>query len=230
VFGCFRRLISLVILAVVAVAAFATRDAWLPKVRTLLGAPPASVHADSSELAARADTGWAPLTYRSAEQGRKSLGRLRGARGPAYVNLTAAEFAGAVLDSLTAQLPPSAESLQVRTEGNEFQVRASVRLGELGGRAVLGPLASMVGDRERLTLGGTLEPTGMPGVAQYKLVRVSIGTFAIPSPVVPRLVKSMKGRASRPGVDVSALPIRLPVGVGDIRAAQGRITLYRPAQ
>lgn len=227
-FGCFRRLLSLVILAVVAVGAYATRDSWLPQVRALVGAPPASVRADSSELAARADTGWTSLSVASAERGRKSVGRLRGTGGLAYVNLSAAEFAGAVLDSLTAQLPPSAESLQVRTEGPEFQVRASVKLGDLGGRAVLGPLASMVGDRERLTLGGTLEPTGVAGVAQYKLVRVSIGSFAIPSPVVPRLVKSMKGRASMPGVDVSALPIRLPAGVGDIRAAQGKITLYRP--
>ena len=228
--GCFRRLLSLAILAVVAVGAFATRDSWLPKVRTLLGGPDAPARADSSELAARADTGWTLVTYTSAERGRKSLARLTGARGPAYVNLSAAEFAGAVLDSLTAQLPPSAESLQVRTDGNEFQVRASVRLGDLGGRAVLGPLASMVGDRERLTLGGTLEPTGIAGVAQYKLVRVSIGNFGIPSPVVPRLVRSLKGRATQPGVDVSALPIRLPPGVGDIRAAQGKITLSRPTQ
>lgn len=227
--GCFRRLISLVILALVAGAAFATRDTWLPKVRALVGAPSASVASDSNAVASPADTGWTPLSYASAERGRKSLGRLKSARGPAYVNLSAAEFAGVILDSLTAQLPPSAESLQVRTEGAEFQVRASVRLGDLGGRAVLGPLASMVGDRERLTLGGTLEPTGIAGVAQYKLVRVRIGDFGIPSPVVPRLVQSMKGRATMPGVDVSALPIRLPAGVGDIRAAQGKITLYRPA-
>ncbi|MBC7562938.1 MAG: hypothetical protein H7305_08475 [Gemmatimonadaceae bacterium] len=229
-FGCFRRLITLVILAIVAVAAFVTRDSWLPKVRSIIGAPAATARADSTTLAAPADTGWTALTYQAAERGRKALARLTNARGPAYVNLSAAEFAGTVLDSLTAQLPPSAESLQVRTAGNELQVRASVRLGDLGGRAVLGPLASMMGDRERLTLGGTLEPTGIAGVAQYKLVRMRVGSFDIPSPLVPRLVRSLKGRAAHPGVDVSALPIRLPAGVGDIRAAQGRITLYRLTQ
>jgi len=90
VFGCFRRLISLVILAVVAVGAYATRDIWLPPVRALVGAPPSSATPDSGELAARADTGWTSLGYASAERGRKSLGRLTGTRGPAYVNLSAA--------------------------------------------------------------------------------------------------------------------------------------------
>jgi hypothetical protein len=230
VFGCFRRLISLVILAVVAVGAFYTRDLWLPKLRSAMGgsgAPPRSA-ADSVALAAR-DTGWVSLTYPAADEGRKALAKLTQPRGPSFVTVSAGEFAGAFLDSLTRQLPASADSVQVRAEGSEFQIRASVRLGDVGGRAVLGPLASMVGDRERLTLGGTLEPTAVTGVAQYKLTRVKVGDFAVPGAVVPRLVKALKRQQTTPGVELSALQLRLPAGVGDIRVAQGRITLYRAA-
>ncbi|MCC7055165.1 MAG: hypothetical protein IT355_17965 [Gemmatimonadaceae bacterium] len=227
VFGCLRRFISLVILAVVAVAAFATRDLWLPRVRQALGdggrAP--GTAADSS--GAPADTGWKALSFVDADKGRRALDRIARKNGPAYVSMTAADFAAAVLDSLGAQLPASADSVQVRAVGSEFQIRATVRLGDLGGRAVLGPLASMVGDRERLTLGGSLEPGGTPGVAQFRLTRVKIGDFPIPAPVVPKLVSSLNRRPPAPGIDPAAMAIRLPAGVGDIRVAQGRITIYR---
>jgi hypothetical protein len=233
VFGCFRRLTSLVILGVVAVAAFLTRDLWLPKARALVGqaagvdVPPG----DSATVAAAAaaDTGWTALSYGAAEKGQRAIARLRSPKGPARVVLSASEFASAALDSLISQLPASTDSVQVRTSGNEFQVRALVRLADLGGRAALGPLAAMLGDRERLTLGGTLEPTAMDGVAQFRLTRVKVGDFAIPGAVVPKLITTIRRRKgpAADGVDASALPIRLPAGIGDIRAGQGRITLYR---
>lgn len=228
-FGCLRRFISLVILAVVGVAAYATRDQWLPRARAMLGASanPAVNTTDSTGAASPSDTGWRALTYPGKEQGRRALSRLQQPKGPAYVTMSAAEFAAAVLDSLAAQLPASTDSVMVRAEGNEFLVRGSVKLGDLGGQAALGPLASMLGDRERLTLGGTLEPTSVPGVAQFRLTRVKVGDFAVPGPVIPRLIKAIKRRSNVVGVESSALPIRLPTGVGDIRVAQGKVTLYR---
>jgi hypothetical protein len=229
VFGCFRRFLSLVILGVAAIAAFATRDLWLPRLRAALGSDAQTAPTSGGDSAAKAasDTGWAALSYPGKEAGRRALTRLQQPRGPAYVSMSAAEFAAAVLDSLGAQLPASTDSVVVRAVGSEFQVRGSVKLGDLGGRAVLGPLASMVGDRERLTLGGTLEPTSVAGVAQFKLTRVMVGDFALPGPVVPRLVKALKRQSSAVGVESSALPIRLPAGVVDVRVSQGKVTLYR---
>ncbi len=230
VFGCLRRMISLVILAVVAVAAYATRDQWLPRVRRALSsqdAPAPRAGIDGAAPVTTDTSGWAALSYPGKDKGRRALARLQAPKGPAYISMSAEEFAAAVLDSLAAQLPASTDSVVVRAEGNEFQVRGSVKLGDLGGRAVLGPLASMVGDRERLTLGGTLEPTSVPGIAQFKLTRVKVGDFTLPGAVVPRLVKALKRESSAVGVEASALPIRLPAGVGDIRVSQGKVTLYR---
>jgi hypothetical protein len=227
VFGCFRRLIGLVVLLLLVPLAYLTRDRWLPVVRSAIGSSSGTADSTAADAPSAADTGWAVLSYPGKEQGRRALGRLQQKRGPAYVTMTAGEFAAAVLDSLASQLPASTESVSVRAVGSEFQVRGSVKLGDLGGRAVLGPLASMVGDRERLMLGGTLEPTSVPGVAQFKLTRVMVGDFALPGPVVPRLVDAIRRRSAAVGVESSALPIRLPAGVGDIRVAQGKVTLYR---
>lgn len=227
-FGCFRRLTSLLILGVVAVAAFATRDLWLPRLRAALGSS-APASALGNAPAAAADTGWAPFTATSAGAARTRVARLSAPRGPALVRLSGREFAALILDSLGAQLPPSADSVEVRVDGNEFQLRASVRLGDIGGRKALGPLAAMVGDRERLLLGGTLEPGSEPGVVQLKLTRIRIGEFAVPGPVVPRLVQAIKRGPAPAGVDPAAFPIRLPAGIGDARVANGMITLYRAA-
>lgn len=228
-FGCFRRLTSLVILGVVAVAAFLTSDLWLPKARALVGQVAGVDVTPGDSVAAAADTGWTALSYGAADKGQRAITRLRSPKGPTRVVLSASEFASAALDSLISQLPASTDSVQVRTSGNEFQVRALVRLADLGGRAALGPLAAMLGDRERLTLGGTLEPTARDGVAQFRLTRVKVGDFAIPGAVVPKLITTFRRHngAVADGVDASALPIRLPAGIGDIRAGQGRITLYR---
>jgi len=235
VFGCFRRLISLVILGAVAVGAFLTRDLWLPKARALVGqaAGTASVTSDSAAAAAAAaaDTGWTSLSFGAAEKGRQAIEKLRAPKGPTRVSLTAGQFASAALDSLMRQLPASTDSLQVRLAGNEFQIRALVRLAYLGGRAALGPLAAMLGDRERLLLGGTLEPTSVQGVAQFRLTRVKVGDFSLPSAVIPKLVQTITRRqgGGTAGVEASALPVHLPAGIGDIRAGQGRITIYRTA-
>jgi hypothetical protein len=231
VFGCLRRAVFLVVLLLMVPLAYATRDRWLPIVRGAAGGAAKAVTDASTDSAAMraADTGWASLSFPASEKGRQAVSRLASGKGPAMVILGAPEFAGALLDSLTAQLPPSTDSVQVRAEGNELQIRASVKLGDLGGRAVLGPMASMLGDRERLTLGGTLEPGTTPGVAEFTLTRVRIGDVALPGPLVPKLLQAIRRGATGSASASGALPIRLPAGVGDVRVAQGRITLYRTA-
>jgi hypothetical protein len=230
VFGCLRRALLVAVLLLLVPLAYQSRDRWLPIVRGAAGgAVEAAKAARADSATSVADTGWAPLSFAASERGRQAVSRLAAGKGPAVVTLGATEFAGAMLDSLTAQLPPSTDSVQVRADGNELQIRASVKLGDLGGKAVLGPLASMVGDRERLTLGGTIEPGSAPGVAQFTLTRVRIGDFALPGPVVPRLVQAIRRGGKGATAGASALPVRLPAGVGDVRVARGRITLYRSA-
>lgn len=220
-FGCLRRFLLLVVLLVAGVVAVLTRDRWLPLVQG--GRAPAA--ADST--AARADTGWVRVTYSAAERGRSAMSRLRSPKGPALVQLAPSDFAGLVLDSLGARLPASADSLAVRVEGRELQVRMSVRLGDLGGQKVLGPLAGMLGDRERLVLGGTVEGTAQ-GRAVLRPTTVKVGGFDVPGPVVPRLVASLRRDAGDAQAEPGTLALPLPPGVGDVRVADGKVTLYRP--
>jgi hypothetical protein len=222
VFGCLRRVLLLVVLLVVGAVAALTRDRWLPVVR---GEQPRPAAPDSA--AVRVDTGWVRVTYSAAERGRATLGRLKSPKGPAYVRLAPAEFAALVLDSLGARLPASADSLAVRVEGRELQVRMSVKLGDLGGQQVLGPLAGMLGDRERLVLGGTVEGAS-GGRALLRPTSVRVGEFAVPGPVIPRLVGTLTRGGAAPGGERGTLALTLPPGVGDVRVADGKVTLYRP--
>ena len=221
----FAFLRRLVLLAVLGVVAWVTRDRWLPLVRGAQAERPAAAARDSA--AAAADTGWTMVTYTATERGRAALARLRRPAGPAFVRIAPAAFAGLVLDTLGARLPASADSLAVRVEGRELQVRMSVKLGDLGGQKVLGPLAGMLGDRERLVLGGTVEG-GAPGTAVLRLARVKVGDFAVPGPVVPRLVEALRRGDASPRPDPGTLALTLPDAVGDVRVAEGMVTLYRP--
>lgn len=221
-FGCLRRVLFLIVLLVVGVVAALTRDRWLP----LLPGDRARTAAAPDSAATRADTGWVRVTYSAAERGRTALGRLRSAKGPALVQLAPAEFAALVLDSLGARLPASADSLAVRVEGRELQVRMSVRLGDLGGSAVLGPLAGMLGDRERLVIGGTLDGASA-GRALLRPTSVRVGEFDVPGPVIPRLVGTLR-RGAEPVGEAGTLALTLPPGVGDVRVGAGKVTLYRP--
>ncbi len=223
-FGFLRRLVLLVVIGVVA---WVTRDRWLPLVRGAQAERPSTAARDSARAAA--DTGWTTVTFSAAERGRTALTRLRRPDGPAYVRIAPAAFAGLVLDTLGARLPASADSLAVRVEGRELQVRMSVRLGDLGGQRVLGPLAGMLGDRERLLLGGTVEG-GAPGVAVLRLARVTVGDFAVPGPVVPRLVEALRRGDAGARPEPGTLALTLPDGVGDVRVAEGMVTLYRPVK
>ncbi|MCU0618374.1 MAG: hypothetical protein MUF40_00470 [Gemmatimonadaceae bacterium] len=218
----FRRLLLLALLGGVA---YATRDRWLPLVRADQDDRGRAAARDS--VAAAADTGWAPVTYAATARARAAVTTLRGRRGPAYVHVAPAAFAGLVLDTLGARLPASADSLTVRVAGRELQVRMSVRLGDLGGQRVLGPLAGMLGDRERLVLGGTLEGSA-PGTAVLRIARARIGRLAVPGPVVPQLVDALRRGDATTRPEPGALVLTLPDGVGDVRVADGRITLYRP--
>jgi hypothetical protein len=223
-FGCLRRLTSLVVLAAVAAGLYLFRDTWYPRARAMLAAAKAAPVPGDSASASPADTGWTVLTFGRAERGRAALSKLQARGGPAFVSIDPAELASAWMDSLSTQLPQSADSLQVKVQGSELLLSARVRLGDLGGRTVLGPLAGMVGERERVILGGTVERADSAGMARFALTRVRVGSFDVPGPVVPRLVAALrKGRTG------NALLVPLPEGVGDVRVSRGRVTLYRAA-
>ena len=212
--GCLSRIGCLLLIAVIAIVAWLTQDRWWPR---LTGHP-----------ARTASTGpvWEPLTAQGAERTRQLLTRLSQPTGPVYGNLSGGDVASYVYQSLAKQLPPSADSIEAAVIGDRLYIRASVQLKDLGGTASLGPLAGMLGDREQMQFGGTFHVI-RPQLAEFQVKDVKIRELSLPQAMIPRVLRQTE-RGSRPeGLAEDGLPIVVPKYLGDVRIANGRVTLYK---
>ena len=211
--GCFQRIGCAVALAALCVVGWLTRDRWLPVV---------GWHSTSTSSGPT----WEPLSDAGAQRARAALAKLSQPRGPVFTNLSGGDVASYVYRELAKQLPASADSVEAAVFGDQLHLRASVKLGELGGAAVLGPFAGMFGDRERIEFGGTFHLV-RKGLAEYQIKSIRIKDFSVPAAMIPRIIKQI-GRGARPeGLSPDGLPLVVPDYVGDIRVANGRITLYK---
>ena len=169
---------------------------------------------------------WEPLTPQGAQRTRQLLARLSQPAGPVFGNLSGGDVASYVYQSLAKQLPASADSVEAAVIGDRLYIRASVRLRDLGGTSVLGPLAGMLGDREQMQFGGTFHVV-RPQLAEYEVKDIKIRDLSIPATMIPRVLKQTE-RGFRPeGLSPDGLPIVVPGYLGDVRIADGRVTLYK---
>jgi hypothetical protein len=210
-------------LALLAAVGWLTRDRWLPMVRGRAAGP------DSAAVAAGREGVWQPLTADGAERARRALTSLEQPNGPPAVTVAVPDLAAYVYQELARQLPPSADSVEAMATGDRLNVRASVRLRELGGRDVLGPLAAMLGDRERLQIGGNLRVI-RAGLGELAVREIRIGQLPVPPALIPRILRQTSRRDRPAGVSESALPLRLPAYIGDVRVAGGAVTVTRAAR
>ena len=211
--GCITRIGCLGLLAVLAVAGWLTKDRWMGKIR------------DRGDATSATAPTWQPLTEAAADRGRAKVEALARPAGPVFATLTAAELAGYAIEKLARQLP-SADSIEAAVIGDRLAMRASVKMGELGGSGMLGPLAGMLGDRERLKLAGTLRVV-RPGLGEFDVKEATLRDFKIPVGMIPRVMRRITRGPPPEGVAPSALPLRIPAHVGDVRVANGRVTLYK---
>lgn len=211
--SCLSRIGCLALVVLVASLAYLNRDLWWSKVT---GRP----------VTTAAGPVWEPLTPAGAARARVALEGLSRPAGPVFANVSGGDIASYVFESLSKQLPPSADSVQAAVIGDRLYIRASVKLSELGGSATLGPLSSMLGDRERMQFGGTFHVL-RPGLAEYQVKDITLRDFGIPTTMIPRLLRQIE-RGSRPdGLSPDGLPIVIPRYLGDVRIGAARVTLYK---
>jgi len=215
--GCIGRLGCLLLLAILSILGWFTRGYWMPRV---FGTRVAAVSTAPA---------WEPLSDAGAARTRAALDRLSRPRGPAYIALSGSDVASYVFQELAKQLPASADSIQAAVIDDRVSMRAIVPLADLGGVGSLGPLASMLSDRERVQFGGSFRVI-RPGLAEFQVREVKVRDVTVPSALVPRLLSRFV-RGPRPeGLSPNGLPLAIPRHVGDIRVAGGRITLYKTAE
>ncbi|MDO8500739.1 MAG: hypothetical protein Q7S20_02745 [Gemmatimonadaceae bacterium] len=224
-FGCFRRLGCLVILVVLGVLAWFNRDRLEAIYRRYAGGPPA---ADTASMI-RLPGGWEPLTADKATRGQRGVESLSRRSGPVFVNLTAGEAASYIFLAVAKQLPASSQDISSSVKGDRLYVRANVALRDFGGTRVLGPLGALLGERDTVQLGGTINVL-RPGVGEFQVKTVRVGAFPVPSAIIPRLVRRIRKGPMPEGLAADALPMKLPAYIGDVRIANGRITVYKNTQ
>ena len=216
--GCLMRLGCLVILLILGVVAFLTRDRWMSRLPWR--------HAANETTIVTSD--WAPLTEAGAKRTRDALARLSGPRGPVLVTLAGSDVASYIFLQITKGMPASSDSFAAKVDLDRIRLRASMKTSELG-NSVLGTLGSLLGDRERVEMGGTLRVIGK-GIAEFRVSEVRVHDVGVPSGVISRMIRPLV-RGPRPaGLDDNGLPISIPSYIGDVRVANGKITLYKNVQ
>jgi hypothetical protein len=215
--GCIARLGCLFLLAILAVGAWFTRDRWMPESMR------------SHAVSTTKGPAWEPLSDAGAQRTETALSKLSQQRGPVFQTLSGADAASYIFRELASRLPESSDSVQAMVSGDRVALRANVKLSELGGAGALGPLGSMLADREPVQFTGTFRVV-KPGLAEFEIQEIKIGAVNLPRGMIPSLI-SRFDRGQRPaGLDRDALPLPIPRYVGDIRVANGKITLYKTVE
>jgi hypothetical protein len=213
--GCLRRAGCLVVVAAIAVGLWVTQDSWLRVIRHSRPQPEAAVEGV-----------WQPLSPEAAARGKRAIDGLSSARGPVYANLTANEIASYVVDAAGGAFPASADSVEAAVIGDVLYVRAIVPTKEIASSGVLGPLAGLLNEREKVSLGGSFHVV-RPGLSEFQLRDVKLREFSVPRSAIPRLVRQITKGKKTAGVAADALPVQTPPALADVRIANGRVTLYK---
>lgn len=220
-FGCFRRLGCLVLLLIVGVIAWFNRGKLEEIYRRYAGD-----RISPSSGAVSTVGGWEPLTGDKATRGKTRVESLSRQSGPVFANLTPGEAASYIFLEVAKQLPSSSQDISASVNGDRLYVRANVELKDFGGASVLGPLAGMLGTRDTVQLGGQIHVL-RPGVGEFEVEDLRIGSFPIPSALIPKLIRRMRKGTIPDGIASNALPMKLPAYIGDVRIANGRIVVYK---
>ena len=210
--GCLGRIGCLVLLVVLALAAWLTRDRWL---HFLPGARPV----------ATTEPLWEPLSPEAAARAKRAIDALSSPRGPVFANLKAAEIASYVFQAAGTSLAV-ADSAEAAVIGEVLYVRARVPMKEITSSGALGPLAGLLNDHERLTFGGSFHVI-RPGLSEFRLRDVKLRDFSIPHAAIPRLVKQIDHGTRPAGMSPDGIPVKTPPSLADVRIANHRVTLYK---
>jgi len=169
---------------------------------------------------------WQPLTPADAERGRAAVQSLSRPTGPVFANLTASEAASYIFLMVAKQLPPSLRNAEAAVIGSRLYVRSELELKELGGSGALGALGAFLGDKDSVTLGGTINMRG-PGQGEFLIQEVKIGRFELPSALIPRIVTRIRAANRGAAVSSNGLPMVMPAYISDVRIANGKVTVYK---
>ncbi len=200
-----------VLILVTCGAAWFSRDRWLPK----LGLK-------QSQQVASAP--WESSTDAGAKRASLALRQLEAPRGPAFANIGAGDLLSYLVKEVGRQMPKSADSLSASVVGDRLYVRFNLNTADIG-KEVLGPFGKFLSERERVVMGGTLNVI-RPGLTELQVKDVAIGALRLPQATIPMLLNQLA--TERPsGIAKDGVAFMTPPYIGDVRVANGKITVYK---
>jgi hypothetical protein len=212
--GCITRLGCLFMLVVLAAIGWYTRDKWLARV---------DLHRTHVAATAPRER-WQPLSDEARDTARAALTRLGQPRGQVFETLSPSAVASYIYGEATKRLPDAADSVEAMVSADKLSVRAVVSLSNLG--STITDAVGIVHERERVELTGTLN-VFQPGVAEFAVSEVRIHGLPIPKGMIATLIDRFEPGRRPTGMDANSLPLPIPRYIGDIRVANGKITLYK---
>jgi hypothetical protein len=230
--GCLRTIGCMTVLAAAGAAAYVTRDYWIdlvPTHRWTIPGRAASGHAAGrtagSEPPPSDSSTWEPLTESGAARTRARIAALGARGGPGLVVVPGGDFASYIIFDRGVRIPHPPDSTAAAVIDGALHLRTVVDLGVLD-RKGLGPAANLLGGVEPVELVGTLD-MARPGMAELRVTGLSVRGLSLPAPVISRLMQGLEQNHHQAGAAENGVLIPLPPAVGDVRAANGRITLYK---
>ena len=196
--GCLRRAGCLVVVLVAAVGAWLARDLWWER---------------ATGSAPRAEVRWSAPIRDSAAVAE----RVVRSRSDAWANLEPGDLA-TILDGATGDVLKEPE---VAIDGETVRVRARLVLSQVPTSGALGPLASLLSGEPRIELAGRPSMAGR-GMARIVVTDLRVGGVEVPGPARAALVRQLQRGGAEGEVRFS-----LPSWVGDIRVANGALTVYK---
>ena len=218
--GCFRRAGCLILIIALVALWY-----WYAKVERPASTK-TSTEVSATTGATLTNTGWEPLTIPDADRGKAAVEGLAQRSGPVFANLTPAEAASYIFLVVAKQLPPSAKNAEAAIRGDRLYVRSEVEMKDFGGTGQLGNLGFLLGSRDSVLLGGTIQML-KPGLGQFLVQEVKIGRLDVPQGLIPRLIAQLKKANTVQGLAPNGLPMVMPSYISDVRIANGKITLYK---
>lgn len=213
--GCITRLGCLFVLVVVAVCAWFTRGWWYPRL----------THQPTAAVARTVK--WEPVTNAGADSTTAALTRLSAPHGQVFQTLSPGAVASYIYRSAAGRMPSPADSLQASATGDQLSMRGIVPMSSLGG--VIGPAVGIVHDREPVQLTGTLRVVE-PGRAEFRVLDARVHGLPLPKGMIAALIDRVAPMGRPSGADPDVLPLPIPGYIGDIRVANGKVTLYKTVQ
>jgi hypothetical protein len=217
-FGCIGRIGCLLVLAVVAAAAWFTHDLWYPKLRSRFGGAPVVVATSAAK--------WEPLTAEGSARARLAVARLSNKNGPVYVDVAAGDLAAYALDQALRDLSRDSTGAEALARDDHLFVRATVNVADLADAKALGPLASMIGGRQEITVRGKLEIVS-PGHAQFRVDQIALKELQLPEALIEQIVGRIRPKDRTAATPKNAIPVHVPMELADVRVAKGHVVLYK---